>query len=600
MSDLPKKIDRFMVLSLLGEGAMAKVYKVFDPNTNREIALKLLKSSFANDKDYKRRFMNEAMAAGNVCDHINIATIYDVSSFEGAPYITMEYAGINNLEKNASQKNLSLESILLISKQIAKALAYSHRNNVVHCDIKPSNIICGDGVSSNYIRVTDFGIADVVNKLKSEDDSADDDLLMGSPHYMSPEQIKGETIDGRSDLFSLGVLLYELCTKRKPFSGDDLQSLSDNICDANHTPITDADGLPFNLANIINRCLEKTPDKRFETARALADALERVEQDVVEEKENKAKRFHSFRWKWVAIMALVLSLISSIGIYFINENQHKSMEELSIDYGTSFANFLAQKSIESLLLIDDDEAFELANFVNKIKLKSSFSYIIITDKNGIVRGTTKENLLGTPYSISTDSKLLKTVDDVQVYENISPTGDGTLDMEMPIMVQNLTIGTVFLGVSKDATNRALKFTLVGLIIFMLIVMIASLLVVTIFAQSIKFPLTTLKRAMLSINQSNMGYRLPIDNSKNDEFTEVFDGFNKMMNELESNNASASLKKILKSENNNSKPKETKISNNDSLKDDLVHQPAKASASPMNDDKTRIIPRKKIKSNNKKL
>ena len=124
MSNLPKKIDRFTVLSLLGEGAMAKVYKVFDPNTNREIALKLLKSSFANDKDYKRRFMNEAMAAGNVCDHINIATIYDVSSFEGVPYITMEYAGVNNLEKVSNQKDLSLESILHIGKQIAKALAY--------------------------------------------------------------------------------------------------------------------------------------------------------------------------------------------------------------------------------------------------------------------------------------------------------------------------------------------------------------------------------------------------------------------------------------------------------------------------------------------
>jgi len=471
------------------------------------------------------------------------------------------------------------------------------KNNVVHCDIKPSNIICGDGVSSDYIRVTDFGIADVINKLKSEDDSEDDDLLMGSPHYMSPEQIKGETIDGRSDLFSLGVLLYELCTKRKPFSGDDLQSLSDNICDAKHIPITDADGLPFNLVNIINRCLEKTPEKRFETARALADALERVEQDVVEEKEHKTKRFHSFRLKWVAIMALVLSLISSIGIYLINENQHKSMEELSIDYGTSFANFLAQKSIESLLLIDDDEAFELANFVNRIKLKSSFSYIIITDKNGIVRGTTRENLLGKPYSISADSKLLKTVDDVQVYENIAQGADGTLDMEMPIMVQRLTIGTVFLGVSKDATNRALKFTLISLIIFMLVVMVASILIVTIFAQSIKFPLTTLKRAMSSINQSNMGYRLPIDNSKNDEFTEVFRGFNHMMNELESNNASASLKEILKTENDNpkAKAKETKSSNDQILKGDLIET---SKAPSINDDKTRIIPRKKIKSNNK--
>ena len=134
-------------------------------------------------------------------------------------------------------------------------------------------------------------------------------------------------------------------------------------------------------------------------------------------------------------------------------------------------------------------------------------------------------------------------------------------MEMPIMVQNQKIGTVYLGISKDATNRTLKFTLISLIIFMLIVMIASILVVTIFAQSIKFPLTTLKRAMAGINQSNMGYRLPIETSKNDELTEVFHSFNEMMEELESNNASTSLKEILKSDNAPAKNKE--ISNSES-------------------------------------
>ncbi len=268
--DNPMKYGRYEIRKELGRGSMGVVYEAHDPQIDRTVALKVLRQDRHATDTFVKRFLKEAKAIGRL-SHPNIVTIYDAGEDRGTIFIAMEYLEGVPLNHLIETKRFSVDEVLDIGIQICETLDYAHGKGVIHRDIKPSNILVQ---AKGRVKITDFGIAHI------EDPSAtlqtQDGEILGTPAYMSPEQVLGKAIDGRSDLFSVGVILYELSTGSRPFgrSGRTLATLFNEITHA--TPPSPGEINPDmdpDLARVIMKCLSKDPVDRYPTGEAAAEAL---------------------------------------------------------------------------------------------------------------------------------------------------------------------------------------------------------------------------------------------------------------------------------------------------------------------------------------
>jgi eukaryotic-like serine/threonine-protein kinase len=268
-ADTKPTLGRYEVVKELGRGAMGTVYLGKDPRINRDVAIKTLRYEEVDEEqlaEVKKRFFREAEAAGKL-SHPNIVTIYDVGEDYEIAYMAMELLEGSDLAKYCHKDNLlPLPEVVRIVNSVAKALDYAHENGVVHRDIKPANIMI---LKSGEIRVADFGIARVMTSSKTQTG-----VVLGTPSYMSPEQIAGQKVDGRSDLFSLGVVFYELLTGEKPFQGDSIATLMFNITTSAPPSLKEiAPGLPEKCIAIIERLLAKDRESRYQQGRDLVNDL---------------------------------------------------------------------------------------------------------------------------------------------------------------------------------------------------------------------------------------------------------------------------------------------------------------------------------------
>jgi serine/threonine-protein kinase len=277
MSATPQKIGKYVIEELLGKGGMGEVYKAHDATLGRYVALKLMRGPALDDTNARERFVREAQAAGGL-RHPNIVTVYDLGEFEGQMYIAMEFIHGEDLEKIISNKTpLLIEDKLNIMIQVCEGVEYAHRHEIVHRDLKPSNIrIDEEGIA----KIMDFGIA----KLGSSTMTASG-TVMGTPFYMSPEQVRGMKVDARSDLFSLGAILYEFFTYHKAFSGE-MTAVFYKIAHEQPAPISEYLNIPSGqLQAILDVCLEKDKSKRIQSASDLANML-RHAQTVLRSSDN--------------------------------------------------------------------------------------------------------------------------------------------------------------------------------------------------------------------------------------------------------------------------------------------------------------------------
>jgi serine/threonine-protein kinase len=262
-------LGRYEIVRELGQGAMGTVYLGNDPTIHREVAIKTLPyKSLEPDvlAEIKSRFFREAEAAGRL-NHPNIVTIFDAGEEHDMAYLAMEFLDGADLSPHCRKDNLlPTERVLEITAQIADALDYAHTNEVIHRDIKPANImLLGNGA----IKVTDFGIARILSTSQTQTG-----ILLGTPNYMSPEQVTGKKVDGRSDLFSLGIVLYELLSGCKPFQGENMAALMYNIANGSYLPLPEAvPGVPPCCAEIVERLLAKGLNRRFRSAAETAEKL---------------------------------------------------------------------------------------------------------------------------------------------------------------------------------------------------------------------------------------------------------------------------------------------------------------------------------------
>lgn len=262
-----KKINNYQIISKIASGGMSEVYLADDISSGKKVALKILDAKLSVNPEYLRRFKKEASICQQL-DHKNIVKIRSFGTFEESYYIAYEYIEGITLDKLIRQKDLTITEIENISIQILEGLSFAHSKNIIHRDIKPSNIMIEDGT----VKILDFGIA----KQELSVTVTKTGLFMGSPHYVSPEQIEGHDIDYRSDLYSFGIVLYEMIEGKVPFSADTPWGIIRAHLDKNIPEITK--DIPVYLKEIVLKCMSKRKEDRFKSANEIISVIKNKEE----------------------------------------------------------------------------------------------------------------------------------------------------------------------------------------------------------------------------------------------------------------------------------------------------------------------------------
>jgi Tol biopolymer transport system component len=277
-----KTLAHYKIIEKIGSGGMGEVYRASDSKLGREVALKILPPAAAADPERRQRFEREAKAVASL-QHPHIVTIFSIEEAEGTHFFTMEIVRGKTLNDVIPTDGVPLDQLFEIGIPLADAVHAGHERGVIHRDLKPGNVMVDE---AGHLKVLDFGLAKLVTvvddnaQTMTARDSTQEGRVLGTVAYMSPEQAEGKELDRRSDIFSLGVLLYEAATGKRPFTGDTPISMMSAILRDTPPSVTSLKPLPRHLGRIIQRCLEKSPDKRFQTARDVCNELEGLKREV--------------------------------------------------------------------------------------------------------------------------------------------------------------------------------------------------------------------------------------------------------------------------------------------------------------------------------
>lgn len=283
MADL-KKLGRYQILKVLGKGGMGIVYKGHDPEIDRTVAIKTVhfdpSLSEENRETLKKRFFQEVRAVGKLL-HQNIATIFDVGSYEGVNFFTMEYVeGATFQELMSSKTPPTTQNVVNYIIQAADALHYAHQQGVIHRDIKPANIMV---LNDGRVKLMDFGIAKVTQEASSTEMATQAGFIMGTPNYMSPEQVTGKKVDARSDIFSLAIILYEFVTGKKPFYDENVSTTLFKVVNEDPVePVKVKGNLPPAINEIVLKALKKKTEERYQNGEEFALALRNYQNRTTE------------------------------------------------------------------------------------------------------------------------------------------------------------------------------------------------------------------------------------------------------------------------------------------------------------------------------
>jgi serine/threonine protein kinase len=321
------KLGRYEIRSLIGAGGMGEVYLARDPRISRDVAIKVLPASFAQDKDRLARFEQEAQAAGAL-NHPNILAIYDVDTHAGAPYVVSEFLKGETLRKAMGGAALSVRRATNYALQVAQGLAAAHERGIIHRDLKPENLfITTDG----RVKILDFGLAKLT---EADGDRAQSDIatrrvdtdpgmIMGTLGYMSPEQLRGRQVDHRSDIFSLGAILYEMLSGKRAFNGESVADLMSAILREDPPDLSESNkSVAPALGRVVNHCLEKNPEQRFHSARDLAFAIEALSGSITSPDAgvsvvlpNRVARFSREMIAWIVAGILLMTSVTLAAFY---------------------------------------------------------------------------------------------------------------------------------------------------------------------------------------------------------------------------------------------------------------------------------------------
>ncbi len=515
-----KQVGRYLVLERLGRGGMATVFRARDPGIGRDVALKFLHASLCEDDEYRGRFLREARAAGGL-SHPNIVTVHDVGEIDGRPYMAMELLSGKPLgDLLVTGKQLPIRDVVIMGMQLARALDYSHSRGIVHRDIKPGNIALLEG--TNTIKVMDFGIAHMDGGGVAEQHTRVGDVL-GTPQYMSPEQTRGDKLDGRSDLFSAGIVLYQMIAGQRPFQGGSVVATALKIAQEQPPGLDKLrPEVPASLRRVVERCLAKSPDQRFQTGRELSEALGRVLVQIDEAVRQKERpRIVPLRVKWAGTMALIVALVMALVASVITQRQYAAMMGQVSDNGAALARFIAAQNAEAALSGEQWPVVD-AN-VHRIMDTGDFQSITIVDRQGVVRAASDAELVDHPFS-TPSTETLKNVGDV-VSTRYQVDGEPVLGFEAPIVYANDRFGRVLVGLKEAPLLRVVHLSILLMAVLVLVTVAAVAIAMYFVADWFSRPIKVVRDAMDEVAHGHLDCR--IGEVRNDEFGQLYGAFDRM-------------------------------------------------------------------------
>jgi len=524
----PKWIGRYHILAEAGRGATAFVYKAYDPQLDRHLAIKVLRQELANDDNYREAFIREARLAAQLT-HPGIVTIFDVGIADGKPYIAMELLeGLTLQDVLQSQNKIDLQSMLAISTQLSTALNYAHKQGVIHRDIKPANIIVSN--DKKTVKLTDFGIAHLDDSIGTI--AQQTDKVLGTPEYMAPEQILGKPMDNRSDLYSFGVLMFQLLVGKPPFVDPDLGILFKQIIQ-DKPPILmlkyaiDDDRIKDDLTDFIRRLLQKNPKRRFQNASEITSELQLFENKLQLQKPTSNKGFVSLRLRWTASMAGIMFIAICISLAVVYYVQKQALSGITYDYGHSIARMIAFESSEPILL---DDYVGLNALIQESSKNEQLQSVYVMDIADVILASTDKALIGSEFTAPIDRELLQSLEYSNVYQRQLENKTLLLDIEMPILYADKVIGNLYISYSIDAMYNASKTTLIAMLAVMMITLFVVFIVTLVLAKQTS---VTFKRLTQALNKMAMGrIDARLISEKNDESGQVFNAFNLLAQYLE--------------------------------------------------------------------
>jgi eukaryotic-like serine/threonine-protein kinase len=531
-----QRIGRFEVQERIGEGAMADVYRAYDPSISRVLAIKVLKPQFRRDREYVARFLREAKAAGAL-SHPNIVTIFDVGEAGGHPYIAMELLDGEPLDRIVARRGrLPPGEVIAIGLQLAEALRYAHGEGVVHRDIKPSNIIVSGG--GRALKILDFGIARLDNPARADAEAlmTQAGQVLGTPRYMSPEQALGREIDGRSDLFSVGVVLYELITGQRAFSGANAVVLALQITQQEPEPIDRAaPDAPRGLQFVIGKLLSKRAERRYADGAQLAQALAREQRAfaAVNREAGGRRRNLPLQLRLALTMAAVTGLALALSIGLALKREHEAMRQMALTSGAAIASFVASNAALSAaenatLPAGQRDWLPVRAFVKAAAADPNIQALAVIDSDGRVRAASDAARVGQVFHPPQREPAILQDGDLTVTAAGAPGAEGFRFIR-PIVYSGRTVGQVDVQVSQAPLKAATALSRISLGSLGLVVLGVVIAASYAMARLLANPIGRLRRAVNDAAAGDFDFR--ISHNRRDEFGELFNAFNQLTAEV---------------------------------------------------------------------